>query len=67
MPLTLIVITILGLAFYAFGHWGRFSQSGQRAYDEMAGMIPLFSHYLGILLLCISALWWAILLYRWLG
>ncbi len=64
MLITAIVLSILGLVALVFGAWGRFSESGQKLYDEMAGMIPFFSYYLGILLLAVGFVFWVVILYR---
>ena len=40
-------VLLLGVALMVFGWWGIFTASGQRAYDEMAGMIPFYGGILG--------------------
>lgn len=40
MRTVLIFGFFLGVALVAFGWWGLFTNSGQAAYSEMAGMIP---------------------------
>ena len=64
MLMTAIILTVLGIAATLFGAWGRFSEAGQRHFDEMAGMIPYFSYYLGLLLLVVSLVIWVIIVYR---
>jgi len=38
LPPSLLVVAI---ACFAFAYWGLETPAGRRAYDEMAGMIPL--------------------------
>jgi hypothetical protein len=46
-----ILLAVLGLLLMGFGWWGMNSRGGRRIFDEMAGMIPLASMGLGLLLL----------------
>jgi len=55
-----MVLTVIGVAALAFGAWGRFSKPGQARFDEMAGMIPLVSFYLGAFLLLVSVVLWGL-------
>ncbi len=48
------VLAILGLLLLLFGSWGRFTEAGQLRYDEMAGILPYFAFYIGILLLVVA-------------
>lgn len=54
MNIFLIILSISGLSLTAFGWWGTKTKEGQQKFDEMAGMIPYFSYYLGIAFLVIS-------------
>lgn len=45
------VLGVVGLALLAFGWWGVQTTAGRRAFDEMAGMIPMGAGALGALLL----------------
>ena len=45
------VLLTLGLALAIFSWWGMFTQSGNRAFDEMAGMIPVAAGLVAGLLL----------------
>ena len=53
----------LGVALMVYGWWGIFTPSGQRAYDEMAGLIPLYGGILGAFLAVVGAL--ILLMRRW--
>jgi hypothetical protein len=44
------LMTVLAFGLLAFGYWGTATEAGQRRYDEMAGMIPYASWYLGLAL-----------------
>ena len=44
-----ILLLVLALACESFAYWGLSTVSGRRAFDEMAGMIPLASGLLGVL------------------
>jgi hypothetical protein len=50
-----IISGAIGAACFIFGYWGKFSAAGRQKYDEMAGIIPEVSYYLGIVLLIIAA------------
>ncbi len=45
---------LFGLAGAAFGWWGYFTIEGNRAFDEMSGMIPLLSLMLGFVLMALA-------------
>ena len=60
----MLVLLVIGTVLLLFGAWGRFSDAGQKRYDEMAGMIPYFSYYAGMLVLCIAAILLIIFIYR---
>ena len=47
------ILFILGVVLLLFGAWGRYSEAGRQKFDEMAGMIPLFAYWAGIVL-CIA-------------
>ena len=47
----------LGLALAIFSWWGMFTQSGNRAFDEMAGMIPVAAGLVAGLLLLAGLAW----------
>lgn len=61
---TSLISLIVGIGLFVFGSWGRFSKAGMRKYDEMAGMIPWFSFYVGIVVVVISLVLWAIWVYN---
>lgn len=42
-----LVLLVLALACEAFAYWGLSTVPGRRAFDEMAGMIPLAAAVLG--------------------
>ena len=48
----------------AFGVWGTKTEAGQRKFDEMAGMIPMGSLFLGIVFLVISLIIAAVFIFR---
>ena len=46
----------LAIGLLSFGYWGLYTKSGNRYFDEMAGIIPFFMLITGgiILLICIG-------------
>lgn len=58
MTVTATILLILGLAGILFGAWGQYTDAGRARYDEMAGMIPYFAWWAGIILLSISIILW---------
>ncbi len=64
MKLFLSISSVLGLALFLFGYWGKHSVAGKKRFDEMAGIIPEFSYWLGIGLLAAGLLTSAIWLIR---
>ncbi len=40
MRITAAILFVLAIACEAFGYWGLNTLEGQRAYDEMAGIVP---------------------------
>ena len=53
------VLLALGAGLLGFGLWGTRTAAGRRAFDEMAGMVPLAALALGAVLLLVgAALWW---------
>jgi hypothetical protein len=56
------VLLSVGAACLAFAYWGLKTPAGRRAYDEMAGIIPMAAGLLGVML-CVVAL--ALWLWRW--
>lgn len=54
-----IVCAFAGIACELFAYWGLNTVRGRRAFDEMAGMIPLAAAPAGVGLLVLAAvLWW---------
>ena len=54
-----IVLLVAGAACELFAYWGITTVPGRRAFDEMAGMIPLAAAPLGLVLMAAAvALWW---------
>jgi hypothetical protein len=54
-----VVLAALALACESFAYWGLSTASGRRAFDEMAGMIPVAAGVTGILLaVAASIVWW---------
>src|SRR5262245_29494166 len=49
-------LMLLSLVALAFGWWGMRTQAGRRTFDEMAGMVPLFSVMAGVILLIIGVI-----------
>jgi len=59
LPPSLLVAAI---ACFAFAYWGLETPAGRRAYDEMAGMIPMAAALAGtVFCVCAVAIW----LWRW--
>jgi hypothetical protein len=54
MSIPLIISFCLGTLLTLFGFWGTRSEKGKKKFDEMAGMIPFFSYYAGLLILAVS-------------
>lgn len=50
-------LLVVGIALAAFGWWGTKTEAGQRSYDEMAGIIPEFSWWIGCGLGTIGLIW----------
>lgn len=50
-----IALVVVGLASAAFGWWGTYTLDGRHAYDEMAGIVPFFALWGGLLLVLIGA------------
>lgn len=54
-----LCLAILGLAGVLFAYWGLETVSGRKAFDEMAGMIPVGAGVVGAILLIAAAIvWW---------
>jgi len=64
MPVVAGALTALGLVALGFGAWGRYTEAGRARFDEMAGMLPLASFYLGLVLLAAAAVLWGLALTR---
>lgn len=58
MKLKIISITAIVFSFLlaGFGVWGLFTETGNRAYDEMAGIIPTYSLFISPLILFLGVL-----------
>lgn len=51
------VLLTLGLVLGTFSWWGMFTRSGNRAFDEMAGMIPMAAGLVAGVLLIVAGAW----------
>jgi len=51
-----ILLALASLAGLIFGWWGLETVSGRRQFDEMAGMIPLFTGVASLVLLAVAAI-----------
>jgi hypothetical protein len=60
MRISATILMFAAAACAAFGYWGSSTAAGRRAFDEMDGIIPLFSGFVGapILLMIAAVLWW---------
>lgn len=58
------LLCLLGAIGVVFAWWGTKTKAGQRAFDEMAGMIPWGAGVLGIALLVAGAVWFVIRAFR---
>ncbi len=47
------VILLISILLFGFSYWGTSTKEGQKQYDEMDGLIPLFSAVLATLLFLI--------------
>ncbi|WP_339765601.1 hypothetical protein [uncultured Hoeflea sp.] len=54
MKLFAIFLALISLAGLIFGWWGLETISGRRHFDEMAGMIPLFTGIISLVLLMVA-------------
>ena len=61
--LPLILLTA-AFACLAFAYWGMETPSGRRAYDEMAGIIPMAVGLVGAILGVVALAIWV---WRWFG
>jgi hypothetical protein len=50
-----LVLLAISAALAVFGYWGASTVAGRRQFDEMAGMIPVASTWLGGLLALAAA------------
>ena len=64
MGFWITILVLSGFALSAFGAWGKHSEAGQRKYDEMAGMIPYFAWWLGLLFLAVAAMLGLVVFFR---
>lgn len=54
-----LVFIGLAMACEAFAYWGLTTPSGRRAFDEMAGMIPLAAGGAGVVFALVALVtWW---------
>jgi hypothetical protein len=61
MRIAPLVFVGLALASEAFAWWGLTTTSGRRAFDEMAGMIPLAAGAIGVVFaLAALVAWWRV-------
>ncbi len=61
MKIAAFVLLFIGMPLSIFGYWGSQTVAGRKKYDEMDGIIPIFSLYLGVVLVIIGlivGLWW---------
>jgi len=56
-------LLVVAAALFAFAYWGLKTPEGRRAYDEMAGIIPMAAGLAGVVLIVAAAAIW---LWRWL-
>jgi hypothetical protein len=64
MKAAAVIITAAAALALAFGAWGRLTLAGRRQFDEMAGILPLFSYYAGFALAAAAAVLWILLIRR---
>ena len=59
MRIIALVLLVLAIACETFAYWGMSTASGRRAFDEMAGMVPLAAAVAGALFVVVAAVvWW---------
>jgi len=54
MKLILIGLTLSGLSCLAFAAWGIYTPMGKSKFDEMDGIIPYLSGFLGWVLIAVA-------------
>jgi len=47
---SIIVVHSLAIVLLLFSYWGLFTSSGQKEFDEMDGIIPVFSGFIGVII-----------------
>ena len=63
MPRLFLSLVVLATLLLVYCYWGLFTIPGQRAYPEMAGLIPFYGGILGAVLIGIAAV--AAVVMRW--
>ena len=58
MRVIALLLMCISMALAAFGLWGMFTEAGNRAFDEMAGMIPVFALEASLPVLVIALCLW---------
>ena len=59
-----LLFALLGLGCIGFAFLGLFTTGGHRAFDEMAGMFPVFVGFAGVAFLAIAIVWFLVRLVR---
>ena len=55
----IVALLLAGIACEVFAYWGMNTVRGRRAFDEMAGILPLAAAPTGVVLILLAAvLWW---------
>lgn len=53
---TAIVLAVIAIGLAVFGWWGVYTTAGNRRFDEMDGLIPLFAGVIAVVVFAVAML-----------